>query len=68
MRGVVEVEDPDWPLVRVAARVKARGGLSYADAFAVATAHRHRAPLYTGDRELVSLGGELDVVDLREAS
>lgn len=66
MRGVVEVEDPDWPLVRVAARVKARGGLSYADT--VATAHRHRAPLYTGDRELVSLGGELDVVDLREAS
>lgn len=48
--------------------MKARGGLSYADAFAVATAHRHRAPLYTGDPELVSLGGELDVADLREAS
>lgn len=68
MRGVVEVEDPDWPLVRVAARVKARGGLSYADSFAVATAHRHRAPLYTGDPELVSPGGELHVVDLRETS
>ncbi len=48
--------------------MKACGGLSYADAFAEATAHRHCAPLYTGDPELFSLGGELDVVDLREAS
>jgi len=68
VRGVVEVEDPDWPLIRAAARVKARGGVSYADAFAVATAHRHRAPLYTGDPEIVSLTGEVDVVDLREGS
>lgn len=48
-----------------AARIKAGGGLSYADAFAVATAERHRAPLYTGDPEIVALGRGVRVVDLR---
>lgn len=67
LRRLLDCEDPDWPLVRVAATVKAAGGLSYADAFCVATAERHGLPVWTGDPEL--LGGELGVetVDLRSA-
>lgn len=65
VREVLRVEDPDWPLVRAAAQVKAGGGLSYADAFAVATARRHSAPLATGDPELLAVPGLVDAVDLR---
>lgn len=69
IRHVVRVEDPDWDLTRAAADVKARGGISYPDAFCVAMARRHRAPLYTGDPEIVALDGEdLEVVDLRSAA
>jgi predicted nucleic acid-binding protein len=55
----------DWLLVRAAARVKARGGLSYADAFCVATAERLDAPLWTGDPEILGLDTEVELVDLR---
>lgn len=57
----------DWALIRSATRVKARGGLSYADAFCVATALRLDAPLWTGDPEIVGLaeGLQYEVVDLR---
>ncbi len=34
-----------------AARIKSKYSLSYADCFAVATSHRERAPLITGDPE-----------------
>lgn len=68
VRGVVAVEDPDWPLVRAAAEIKTRGGLSYADAFCVATAIRHRAPLYTGDPEIIRLGADIEVIDLRSTA
>ena len=44
IRKRVEVVEPDWPLVAVAARIKAGGGLSYADAFCIATAIRVDAP------------------------
>jgi PIN domain nuclease of toxin-antitoxin system len=65
LRAAVVVEDPDWPLVHAAARVKARGGVSYADAFCVATAQRHGAPLYTGDPEILALKDIVELVDLR---
>lgn len=69
LRQLVRVLDPVWPVTRSAAEVKARGGLSYADAFCVATARWCSAPLYTGDPEIVALDGDdLDVVDLRSAS
>jgi len=57
----------DWALIRSAAKVKARGGLSYADAFCVATALRLDAPLWTGDPEIVGRAETLqyEVVDLR---
>lgn len=57
--------EADWSLVRAAARVKARGGLSYADAFCVATAERLDAPLWTGDPEILGLDTEVELVDLR---
>jgi predicted nucleic acid-binding protein len=58
--------EPDWALVRRAAAIKARGRVSNADAFCVATAQRLDAPLWTGDPEIIALaGGTLDVVDLR---
>lgn len=67
-RSLVRAEDPDAALVMSAAKWKANGRLSYADAFAAATAERHRAPLLTGDPELIALNDRIDVVDLRNAS
>lgn len=66
LRTMLLVEDPDWPLVSAAAHLKAGGGLSYADAFCVATAQRHRATLYTGDPEILALAETVEMVDLRE--
>jgi predicted nucleic acid-binding protein len=68
VRSVTTVEDPDWDLIVSAAHIKARGGLSYADAFCVATAQRHKAPLYTGDPEILALKGAVELVDLRAAA
>jgi predicted nucleic acid-binding protein len=65
VRALTTVEDPDWELVVGAARVKAAGGLSYADSFCVATAQRHRAPLYTGDPKILALKDLVELVDLR---
>ncbi len=64
VRGLVRVEGPDDDLVLAAARLKARGGVSYADCFAVATARRHEEPLVTGDPEILALD-EFDVIDPR---
>lgn len=66
LRPMLAVEDPDWPLVAAAAHIKAGGGLSYADAFCVATAQRHQATLYTGDPEILALEVPVEMVDLRE--
>lgn len=65
LRGALDVVDPDWQLVEAAAAIKASGGLSYADAFCVATAMRLGAPIWTGDPEIVDLPGDHEVVDLR---
>lgn len=61
------VIDPDWALVASAAQIKAAGGMSYADAFCVATAARMDAPLWTGDPEIIDRAKRLPcrVVDLR---
>ena len=69
IRQRLTVVEPDWPLVTVAASVKASGGLSYADAFCIATALHLDAPLWTGDPEIVGLAAEhsCGVVDLRES-
>jgi predicted nucleic acid-binding protein len=67
VRGLLEVIDPDWPLFSVAGSIKAGGGLSYTDAFCIATALRAEAPLWTGDPEIIGKAAEhsCKVVDLR---
>ncbi|HEY0279336.1 MAG TPA: type II toxin-antitoxin system VapC family toxin [Solirubrobacterales bacterium] len=67
VRDLIEVIDPDWPLVSAAASIKAGGGLSYADAFCIATALRAEVPLWTGDPEIVGRAARhgCEVVDLR---
>jgi predicted nucleic acid-binding protein len=67
VREAVRVEDPDWALVRAAARIKAGGQLSYADAFCLATARRHRAAVATGDPEILEAAAGVEVIDLRLA-
>ena len=66
VRPMLVVEDPDWPLVSAAAHLKAGGGLSYADAFCIATAQRHHATLYTGDPEILAVDVPVEMVDLRK--
>jgi predicted nucleic acid-binding protein len=68
VRRAIRVEDPDWALVVAAARLKAGGGISYADAFCVATAERHRAPLYTGDPEILAMEVPVKRIDLRPSA
>ncbi len=50
----IAVAEASWDRVRAAASVKAEGGLSYADAFAVALAKELNAPLLTGDPEIIA--------------
>ena len=63
--STITAELPDRALILASTRFKAAGGLSYADAFAAATAARHDAALLTGDPELVGLDGQIRVIDLR---
>lgn len=58
-------EVPNGHTVMEAARIKAGGGLSYADAFCVVTARRHGVPVLTGDPELLRARDDVEVVDLR---
>lgn len=56
----------DWDLIVAAARLKAGGGLAYADAFCIATAQRLGVPVWTGDPEIIDRADQLPcaVVDL----
>lgn len=58
-------DEPSAESILAAAGIKARHRLSYTDAFAVEVAERHRAPLLTGAPEILALGRNLSVVDLR---
>jgi predicted nucleic acid-binding protein len=51
----------DRALAQDAARLKAGGGLAYADCFAAALALQRRAPLLTGDREFERVAGEVEI-------
>lgn len=70
IRKRLTVVDPDWSMVVAAAAIKAEGGLSYADAFCIATALHLGAPLWTGDPEILELAGQhsCEVIDLRPAN
>ncbi len=65
VRQVVRVVDADWPLVKAAARIKAAGRLSYADAFCLATGEALAAPVATGDPEMLRYEGSIELIDLR---
>jgi predicted nucleic acid-binding protein len=65
LRHSLDVVDPDWQLVEAAAAIKAEGGLSYADAFCVATAMHLDAPVWTGDPEIIARPAGPEAVDLR---
>ncbi len=66
VRAVMEEDsfrlvEATWPRVKEAARIKAKGGLSYADAFVLALAVEMGAPVVTGDPEIRAAAGELGV-------
>lgn len=65
VRAELDVVDPDWGLVAETAGIKAGGGLSYADCFALATARRREGLLWTGDPEILDFAPKDEVVDLR---
>ncbi|MGI8460232.1 MAG: type II toxin-antitoxin system VapC family toxin [Solirubrobacterales bacterium] len=66
--ATITAEEPNRQLIESASALKAAGGISYADCFAVATAERHGVPLLTGDPEILALERpELTLVDLRGA-
>lgn len=51
----IDIVPPDRDLTRVAASIRAQGGLSCADAFAAALARQQQAELVTGDPEFRAL-------------
>ncbi len=55
-----------WPRIKAAAAVKAGGGLSYADCFILALAEEEKAPLVTGDPEIISRAKKtgLELIDI----
>jgi predicted nucleic acid-binding protein len=57
----ISLIDVDLALTREAARLKAGGGLSYADCFAAALARQLQRPLLTGDPEFQSVAGEIQI-------
>jgi predicted nucleic acid-binding protein len=65
MRREIHCELPDENRVLEAARIKAEHRLSYADAFAAATAVAHDAELWTGDPELLIADADWRWLDLR---
>lgn len=65
IRRTVRAELPDETVVRAAATIKGRHLMSYADAFAAATALAHDAELWTGDPELLLPDAPWRTRDLR---
>ena len=62
---LVSVEPLDAPTAATAARIKHTYRMSLGDAFAAATAIRHRTELWTGDPELLCPDRVWEVLDLR---
>ncbi len=65
LRRKLTLDLPTEERVLQAAALKARYPMAYADAFAVATAIGHDAPLLTGDPEILDGDPEWSTVDLR---
>lgn len=65
LRSVLTLDLPSERRVIEAASIKAVHTMSYADAFAVATALAHGATLLTGDPEILNAGEGWPVEDVR---
>ena len=61
LEDAITVAEASWDRVKAAASVKATGGLSYADAFAVALAKELVVPLLTGDPEIIAKAEEIGI-------
>lgn len=61
----VQFVDAEWELTRQAARFKAKGKMSFADAFAAALAKQSKCELVTGDREFKMVESEVKIRWLR---
>jgi len=57
----VQFISADWALTKIAAAFKARGGLSYADAFAAALAKQRQCELITGDLEFRVVAADVKI-------
>lgn len=55
------IVEASWPRIQAAARLKAAGGLSSADAFALGLAQELKAPMVTGDPELQTAASRFGV-------
>ncbi len=65
LRAKVALDVATPARVLQAATIKADHAMSYADAFAVATAQAHGAVLLTGDPEILDARGPWETEDLR---
>jgi predicted nucleic acid-binding protein len=62
LRGLgIDIADATWELTRQAAWLKAKGRLSYADAFAAALARLKKCELLTGDSEFASIEADVKI-------
>jgi ribonuclease VapC len=57
----VEIRPADEEMTLEAARLKAAGGLSYADCFAAALAKKKKCELVTGDKEFKQVEKEVKI-------
>jgi predicted nucleic acid-binding protein len=62
----IQFADAGWDLARQASRFKARGKISFADAFAAALAKQYKCELVTGDPEFRSAEADVKVRWLRD--
>jgi ribonuclease VapC len=57
----VQFVDGEWELTRQAARFKAKGKMSFADAFAAALAKQSKCDLVTGDSEFKAVESDVKI-------
>ncbi|HEY3290573.1 MAG TPA: PIN domain-containing protein [Anaerolineae bacterium] len=57
----IQLVDLDWDLTRIAAGFKARGRMSYADAYAAALAKQQKCELVTGDKDFRMVEEEIKI-------
>jgi PIN domain nuclease of toxin-antitoxin system len=57
----IVIEEAPWSRVKEAARIKAKGKLSYADSFVLGLTLELKAPVVTGDPEILAMAKEFGV-------